>query len=135
MPNTTTPTRVTRFASQSNGARSFGITVNGLRVLVTADEGQHDAGAALASAIAALGPKTIAPETGAPAPTMPTEPAIVAPKRREFRVGQRIWCNVHASRGFVTVTEVGSDRRRGYIKISGYRAWCPTHNFDEQAPV
>ena len=49
--------------------------------------------------------------------------------RSPFAVGQRVRCTVHGAEGECTVTDVGTDRRRGYIKISNFRAWCPAHNF------
>lgn len=123
--------RVTIFAQQSNGSQSFAVTVRGLRVLVTAGDDRREAGEALAYEIATLGPEELA----SPKPEPEPAPAPVAKqKSRSFRAGQVVWCNVHGSRGFATVTEVGDGRRRGYIKIAGLRAWCPAHNFDESAP-
>ena len=128
------PARVTVFAPQSNGCRSFGVTVNGFRILVTASEGRHDLGADLAATIADLGPEAD-PAEPLEAPHVPEPPPIVAaPPRRAFQVGQRVWCNVRGSLGYCTVTEVGTGRRRGAIKISGYRAWCPISNFDAHGP-
>jgi hypothetical protein len=51
------PARVTAFARQGDGSRSFGVTVNGCRILVTAPEGEHERGADLAATIADLGPE------------------------------------------------------------------------------
>jgi hypothetical protein len=126
--------RVTSFRVQGDGSRSFSVAVNGLRVLVTAGEGHHDAGLALANTISALGPETEPTATVEPARPTPVPVAPAPAKRRNFHVGQRVWCNVHGSRGYTTVAEVGVGRNSGRIKIANYRAWCPVHNFDESAP-
>lgn len=123
------PDRVTAYMQSPNGSRSFGVTVRGLRVLVTADEGQHDEGRSLASAIALLGPEC----TDEPAPPPPPEPAP-PPERprpnRNFTVGQRVRCNVHGAEGECTITDVGTGRNRGRVKVTGERMWCPAVNFD-----
>lgn len=128
--------RVTAFMVQANGSRGFAVVVRGLKVLVSAEEGQHDAGLALAEVIAALGPaapeqapaarpaSVIAPVSPAPAPAP-------APSRA-FAVGQRVRCVVHGAEGWHDVVEIGSGSHRGQIKVSNFRrgkAWCPAHNF------
>lgn len=130
--------RVCAFAIQGDGSRSFGVHVHGLAVLVTAPEGEHDVGAALASAIAGLGPEGISPV----APETPAKPTSAKPvskyearcaARAAFSVGQRVWCNVNGSKGWTTITEVGTGRNKGRIKIQGERSWCPAHNFDAES--
>lgn len=117
--------RVTAYAIQSDGTRSYGLTVRGIRVLVTADEDRSAEGLALAEAIAELGPEN-AP-VGEPAAEPEKEEQRAS--TREFRAGERVYCTVHGSEGECTVVEVGAGRNRGRIKIRGYRPWCPAHNF------
>jgi len=119
--------RVTSFAVQADGSRSYGITVNGVRVLVTCEAGKHVQGLALANQIADLGPEGIEPV--AP-PSKLEEPKAYVQKRRDFAVGDRVWCNVHGAEGECTVTAVGDGRNAGRVKITGERCWCPISNFD-----
>lgn len=111
------------------GTGNLGITVNGIKVLLTVhDDEQREAAELLATAIAGLGPegvKAIAPSQA----TAVVERQVVRVKR--FTVGQRVWCTVHAVRGWKTVTEVHKD---GRIKIDGGRVWCPLHNFEDRCP-
>jgi hypothetical protein len=127
----TKSTRITSFAIQADGSRSFGLDVEGIRVLITAGEERHEAGLALAGKIATLGPEAPEryPAPAAPKPTAPHKP------RPEFTVGQRVWCNIHGVSAWCTVTEVGTGRNRGRIKIAGERCWCPAGNFDAQKPT
>ena len=120
--------RITAFAVQPTGARNFGFTVRGIRVLVTADEDNHEAGRLLAEAIAALGPEAASAPEPPPAPV----PAIVekpAAQPAAFQVGQPLWCTVHGAEGVYHVTEVGSGRNHGRIQVRETRGWCPAHNF------
>ena len=122
--------RITRFAETSTG-RAVGLSVNGIRVLVTPDgREQQDAADALAAAIANLGP--------AAAPPAPPQPTVVEPLPERspipepFRVGERVWCHVVGARRYYDVVEVGAGRNHGRIKISGERAWCPASNFERR---
>lgn len=118
-------TRIVRY-----GTGNLGITVNGIRVLLTVSgDEQSQTAEALATAIAALGPE------GVPAIVLPEAPVAVerpAPRAKRFVVGQRVWCTVHAVRGWKTVIDVHKD---GRIKIDGCRSWCPLHNFEEAPPA
>jgi hypothetical protein len=118
--------RVTAFATQPTGARSFGLTVRGIHVLVTAEEGCHENGRALAAAIAQLGPE--AEPHVQPEPDRSVRKPVSQP-RPSLAVGQRVWCTVHGAEGYCTVREVGEGRNRGRIKITGERCWCPAGNF------
>lgn len=112
------------------GTGNLGITVNGIKVLLTVDgEGQCQAAEALATAIVALGPEGGRQVERRPAPASVAESQVV--RRKRFVVGQRVWCTVYACRGWKTVTEVHKD---GRIKIDGGRVWCPLHNFEENCP-
>jgi hypothetical protein len=121
--------RVTAFAVQADGSRSFAVTVGGLRVLVTADDERHDDGNALAATIAGLGPETLATSD-----VKDAAPAKPGPKPPAFVVGQVVWCKVHGSEGEYIVAEVGTGRRAGEIKVRGFHGWCPRHNFREVTP-
>jgi len=120
----TKQTRITAFAIQSSGSRNFGLDVRGLSVLVTATEGRHDEGRALAELIASLGP-----EQSAPAPSVPAARVAATVERGIFKLGQRVFCIVHGAEGYSTVTAVGAGRNHGRIKITGCRYWCPAGNF------
>jgi len=121
--------RVARYAVQGDGSRSFGVTVRGLRVLVTASDGSHVEAEELAETIAALGPECV---TEAPALAPAPEPPPVRKAAQRFVVGQAVWCKVHGAQGWYTVTEVGSGRNAGRIRVREYRGWCPAHNFDAE---
>jgi len=121
--------RVSTYMIGANGSRNFGVTLRGLKVLITADEGQHDEARALAEQIAAMGPAEVsAPPVVVPQTMEPPEPA--RRERPAFSVGQRVRCNVHGAEGECTIVEVGSGRNRGRVKITGERMWCPSGNFD-----
>jgi hypothetical protein len=124
--------RVTAYAIQSNGSRSYGLTVRGIKVLITADETQHESASILASAIAGLWPADIVEPTCTPKSEPKTTP-VVTP-RREFVVGQTVWCRVHGSQGLCKITEIGAGRNYGRVKISGVRGWCPDSNFLSEEP-
>lgn len=124
-------TRITEFREQADGSRSFGLNVNGVSVLLTAGEGKHEAARALAQQIASIGPEGI---DDVALPETPPRPTPAPKPRSSFTVGQRVWCNVHGAEGYCTVTAVGEGRHRGYIKITGERAWCPAGNFSDEGP-
>lgn len=52
---------------------------------------------------------------------------------RALAIGARVYCTVHAVRGWYTVTAIRP--RDGYIKISGFGPWCPPHNFSLTEPA
>jgi hypothetical protein len=116
--------RITKYVTGN-----LGIVVNGVRVLLTVSAEQADTAAALAEAIAAIGPEGIEP-IAKPAPTPAVRERPKAAKR--FDVGQDVWCTVTAIRGWKTVTAVHAD---GRIKIDGGRVWCPLHNFEAAPPA
>lgn len=131
------PERVTRFMQDGSGARRLGLSVRGIRVVVEPRGGdEQDAADALAEQIAALGPEDGERRAPAPPPA-PMPPALVAPRpaKAPFVVGERIYCTVHGAEGFCTVTEVGTGRNRGRIKITSERGWCPEFNFDHERPT
>jgi len=119
--------RISAYAIQADGSRSFGLTVNGVRVLVTAEDGKHTAGLLLANQIAHLGLEGI---HEVESPKAVVDKPAYKPKRRDFVVGQRVWCNVHGAQGERTITAIGDGRNAGRVKISGERCWCPITNFD-----
>lgn len=45
----------------------------------------------------------------------------------QFTVGEWVYCTVIAVQGWYQVTAVRP--RDHYIKISGYKPWCPWYNF------
>jgi hypothetical protein len=116
--------RITRY-----GSGNLGLVVNGIRILLTVSDGQAEAAAALAESIAALGPEGIAKVE---LPVAPAPPQWPAPERRQFSLGQSVWCTVHAVKGWRTVTAINP--KDGRIKIDGGRVWCPLHNFEVEQP-
>ena len=56
---------------------------------------------------------------------------------RRLTVGQQVFCTVRGPfLGWQTVTDLRD--RDGYLRIAGYYAWCPPHNFtlaDPRAPL
>lgn len=42
-------------------------------------------------------------------------------------IGTKVYCIVHGAEGWSTVLAVRP--RDGYIKITGFHAWCPPYNF------
>lgn len=124
--------RVTAFAIQSNGSRSYGLVVRGVKVLITADESQYVVAEKLAAEVAELGPEYVAEPERETAPERNPEPAVST--RKAFTEGQVVWCRVHGSQGLCKVTEIGSGRNRGRIKIAGVRGWCPDSNFLAEEP-
>ena len=127
-------TRIARYMETATGAQCLGLSVRGVRVLLTpADSDGQAAAETLALAIAALGPEVADPPPSAQ--TIPiAAPAPVARGRR-YEVGDRVWCTVRGAEGWCTVTEVGVGRNQGRIKITGERMWCPASNFRPDAPV
>jgi hypothetical protein len=121
--------RITAYAIQADGTRAYQVRVNGVRILLTAQEGQHNAAMELAGIISGIGPAE-APESEPAQIDQTTSVLQVRKQRPDFVVGQRVWCNVHGSEGYCTITEVGTGRNRGRVKITGMRAWCPACNFD-----
>lgn len=112
------------------GTGNIGVTVNGIKVMLSVDSAEQATVAnALAEAIAALGPEGIRPVERRV--MVPREDVNVAPPKR-FEVGQTVWCTVSAVRGWKTVTEVNP--KDGRIKIDGGRVWCPLHNFEVEQP-
>jgi hypothetical protein len=128
--------RIARYAQLPTGGHCLGITVRGVRVLVTPPTGDdQDEAEAVAAAIAAIGPEQVV-KLEQLQPEMPPAP-LVPPRNhaRNFKVGQRVWCNVHNCEGWHTVTEVGTGRHSSRIKVASWRTWCPSINFDETAPA
>jgi hypothetical protein len=82
--------------------------------------------AGLAEKIAALGPEH---SEHVAARIVEPEPERRPTPRRSFVAGQVVMCKVHGSAGPCTITEVGTGRNRGRIKIAGIRGWCPETNF------
>jgi hypothetical protein len=133
--------RVTTYAQLPTGARCLGLTVNGIRVLLTPEnEAQQPDTEALAVAISALGPELapLVPEPE-PMPVIPTKSTFVPAEK--FTSGQRVWCKVHGAEGYYIVTQVGDGRNHGRIKVSGElikrageRMWCPAGNFSAKGP-
>lgn len=112
------------------GTGNIGVTVNGIKILLSVNSAeQASVAAALAEAIAALGPEGIKPVEPRIVPAR--EDAPIKPRKR-FDVGQSVWCTVSAIRGWKTVTEVNP--KDGRIKIDGGRSWCPLHNFEIAQP-
>jgi len=122
--------RVTAYAIQADGSRSFGLTVNGIKILLTAAEGQHDAGHELANKIARTFIPAARTTDRAETPKPVAETPAYKPKRRDFVVGQRVWCNVHGAQGECTITAIGDGRNAGRVKITNERGWCHIGNFD-----
>lgn len=122
--------RITMFAPGGNGGRNLQVCVLGVNVLVTpSDASEQERANELARLIAALGPKDD-PEAAPPPPARaPAKPAPVVEAVRPFVVGERVWCTVHGAEGFCTITEVGSGRNSGRVKITSCRGWCPSFNF------
>lgn len=115
--------RITRYSTGN-----LGMTVNGIRILLTVSADQEDAARLLADAIVAIGPEAI-PATDQP--LTPTEKPEPKRTTKRFVVGQSVWCNVTAIRKWMIVTAVHAD---GRIKVDGGRSWCPLHNFNESVP-
>jgi len=125
--------RITAYAIQSNGSRSYGIVVRGVKILITADESQYEVAEKLAFDIAELGPVCVS-EHHVKSPAPEDKPSQIIPARRSLVEGQIVWCRVHGSKGFCKITEVGTGRNGGCIKISGVRGWCPDSNFLDEEP-
>lgn len=112
------------------GTGNIGVTVNGIKILLSVNSvEQSSVAAALAEAIAAIGPEGIKPVEPSIVPA--SEDASIKSCKR-FKVGQSVWCTVSAIRGWKTVTEVNP--KDGRIKIDGGRVWCPLHNFEVAQP-
>ncbi len=121
--------RITRYMQTASGGHRLSLTVRGIRVTVEpGDDAQQAAVEALAVAIAALGPADAAPSTALP-PPVATDVIPAPAASKPFAVGERVFCRVSGVRAWCTVTEVGTGRNHGRIKITGERAWCPVGNF------
>lgn len=45
----------------------------------------------------------------------------------KLALGTMVFCTVHGAEGWCRVLQIRA--RDGYIKIGGFGAWCPPHNF------
>ena len=52
---------------------------------------------------------------------------MTAAETRRLAPGTLVYCTVRAVRGWYRLVAVRP--RDGYIRIEGYRPWCPPHNF------
>lgn len=58
---------------------------------------------------------------------------MTARETRQLTPGTPVFCTVRGDYyGWTTVLAVRP--RDGYIKIRGFWAWCPPHNFTREAP-
>lgn len=57
---------------------------------------------------------------------------MTAAETRKLSPGTRIWCTVRQCAGWYTVTEVR--HRDGYIRVEGFRPFCPPCNFNLKGP-
>lgn len=55
-----------------------------------------------------------------------------ATQTRKLQPGTRVYCTVRQCAGWCTLVEVR--QRDGYIRIQGYKPFCPPHNFTLTAP-
>ena len=55
-----------------------------------------------------------------------TEP----PAPQPFAVGEKVYCIVHGAEKWTEVTETRGPSYDQYIKIKGFRSWCPAYNFN-----
>lgn len=58
---------------------------------------------------------------------------MTSSETRKLTVGSKVWCIVTGCSGWYSIIEIR--QRDGYIRVRGFKPFCPPHNFTIEPKV